>query len=41
MLADDEGIVIDSLKYIIEKSFPGECEIETAKTGSGEFPSGH
>ena len=33
MLADDEGIVIDSLKYIIEKSFPGECEIETAKTG--------
>ena len=33
MLADDEGIVTDSLKYIIEQEFPGECEIETAKTG--------
>lgn len=33
MLADDEGIVIDSLKYIIEKKFAGNCEIEYAKTG--------
>jgi len=33
MLADDEGIVTDSLKFIIEKNFPGEFEIETAKTG--------
>ena len=33
MLADDEGIVLDSLKMIIEKHFPGECQIETAKTG--------
>ena len=33
MLADDEGIVIDSLKYIIENSCPGSFEIETAKTG--------
>ncbi len=33
MLADDEGIVIDSLKYIIENSFPGSFEIESAKTG--------
>ena len=33
MLADDEGIVIDSLKYIIDSSFPGRFEIETAKTG--------
>ena len=33
MLADDEGIVIDSLKFIIEKNFPGECEIQSAKTG--------
>ncbi len=33
MLADDEGIVLDSLKMIIEKQFPGECQIETAKTG--------
>ncbi len=33
MLADDEGIVIDSLKYIIEKNFPGDIEIQSAKTG--------
>ena len=33
MLADDEGIVTDSLKFIIEKEFAGLCEIETAKTG--------
>lgn len=33
MLADDEGIVLDSLKMIIEKRFPNQCQIETAKTG--------
>lgn len=33
MLADDEGIVLDSLKMIIEKNFPQECQIMTAKTG--------
>lgn len=33
MLADDEGIVRDSLKMIIEKNFPDSCEIETARTG--------
>ncbi len=33
MLADDEGIVIDSLKFIIEKEFGEECEIASAKTG--------
>lgn len=33
MLADDEGIVTDSLKFIIDKNFPGKFEIETAKTG--------
>jgi two-component system response regulator YesN len=33
MLADDEGIVIDSLKFIIEKEFGEECRIEYAKTG--------
>lgn len=33
MLADDEGIVIDSLKFIIEKEFASECVIESAKTG--------
>ena len=35
LLADDEGIVIDSLKFIIEKEFPGECEFASAKTGRG------
>ena len=33
MLADDEGIVLESLRMIIEENFPGECQIETAKTG--------
>lgn len=33
MLADDEGIAIDSLKYIIEKNFGDSCTIEYAKTG--------
>lgn len=33
MLADDEGIVLDSLRMIIEKNFPDQCQIETAKTG--------
>ena len=35
MLADDEGIVIDSLKFIIEKEFGDECVVESAKTGRG------
>ncbi len=33
MLADDEGIVIDSLKFIIMKEFGDSCMVETAKTG--------
>ena len=33
MLADDEGIVIDSLRFIIEKEFGDTCQIESAKTG--------
>ena len=33
MLADDEGIVIDALKFIIEKEFGSECMVEYAKTG--------
>lgn len=33
MLADDEGIVIDALKFIIEKEFGDACMIEYAKTG--------
>lgn len=33
LLADDEGIVTDSLKFIIEKKFQDKCEICIAKTG--------
>ena len=33
MIADDEGIVIDSMKFIIEKEFGNECEVQYAKTG--------
>lgn len=33
MLADDEGIVIDSLQFILKKEFGDECVIESAKTG--------
>lgn len=33
LLADDEGIELDALMFILEKSFPGQCVIETAKTG--------
>lgn len=33
MIADDEGIVIDSLKVIIEKNFGKSCVVESAKSG--------
>lgn len=33
LLADDEGIVIDALKFIIDKHFPNTFQIESAKTG--------
>ncbi len=33
MLADDEGIMIDSMKFIIEKEFGDSCVVEFAKTG--------
>lgn len=33
MLADDEGIAIESLKFIIERRFGDKCEIQYAKTG--------
>ncbi len=33
MLADDEGIVIDSLRFIIEKNFSDSCMVEHATTG--------
>ena len=33
LLADDEGIMLESLRHIIESNFGDECEIATAKTG--------
>lgn len=33
MIADDEGIVIDALRFIIQKNFGDTCMIESAKTG--------
>ena len=33
LLADDEGIVINSLSMIIEKNYEGQFEIESAKSG--------
>lgn len=34
LLADDEQIVIDSLSFILERNFPGQLEIFTARSGS-------
>ena len=39
LLADDEGIVLNSLEFIIEKNFSGSYELETAKTGRGAIES--
>ena len=33
LIADDEGIMVESLKGILLKNYPDRCEIETAKTG--------
>lgn len=33
LIADDEGIVIDALKFIIEKNFGADCQLCIAKTG--------
>lgn len=33
LLADDEGIVIDSLRFIIEKNFKDRCKVDHANTG--------
>lgn len=33
LIADDEQIVIDSLKYIVNKRFPGEFTMESARSG--------
>ena len=33
MIADDEGITVDALNFIIKKNFTGECIVESARTG--------
>ncbi len=33
LVADDEGIVIDALRFIIEKNFGDKCEVSSAKSG--------
>ena len=33
LLADDEGIMLESLKKIITTSFGSECDIRCVKTG--------
>lgn len=33
LIADDEGIMLESLKNIISKNFGGQCEVVTAKSG--------
>lgn len=33
LVADDEGIVVQALEYIIQKNFGSECEVYTAKNG--------
>ena len=33
LLADDEGIVLESLQRIVAKNFGDTCEVRTAKTG--------
>lgn len=33
LIADDEGITVDALKFIIARNFPGQCTVESAKTG--------
>ncbi|MBQ1311269.1 MAG: response regulator [Blautia sp.] len=33
LLADDEGIMLESLKHIIESNYGRECEVACAKTG--------
>jgi YesN/AraC family two-component response regulator len=34
LLADDEGIAIDSLTFIIDKTWSGACELCSAKTAA-------
>lgn len=33
LISDDESIVLDSLQYIINQNYKGECGIQTAKNG--------
>jgi Response regulator containing CheY-like receiver domain and AraC-type DNA-binding domain len=33
LIADDEGIVLDSIRFILEKNFGEVCDVRTAKSG--------
>lgn len=33
LIADDEGIVLESVRSVIQKAFPGQFEVATAKSG--------
>ena len=35
MLADDEGLELTALKYMIERKFGNQCEIQTTRSGRG------
>jgi two-component system response regulator YesN len=41
LIADDEGIVLDSLKFIIEKNFGETCQMATAKSGRAVIEQAH
>ena len=41
LIADDEGIVIDSLKFILEQNFGDNCQVETAKSGRAVIEQVH
>lgn len=41
LLADDEGIMLESLKKIIETEYGNECEIHCAKSGRVVVEMGH
>ena len=33
LVADDEGIVTDAVKFILDKTYGDHCEVEIAKNG--------
>lgn len=41
LIADDEGIVLDSLKFILEQNFGDNCQIVTVKSGRAVIEQAH